>query len=107
VYGEGDFQEEHNHIGPPVNLENNVFYPSFSAIYILHDENEESSVIFRKDAPLPLKKPFEDYGFSTANIRDIGEGTIMIFPYSLKHLVKPCIKTGRVTVAYNVYSTFE
>ena len=107
VYGEGDFQEEHNHIGSPTNLENDVFYPSFSAIYILHDENEESSIIFRKDSPLPLKKPFEDYGFSTSNVRDIGEGTIILFPSSLKHLVKPCAKPGRVTVAYNVCSKFE
>jgi hypothetical protein len=107
VYDEGDFQEEHNHVAPSTSVENNVFYPSFSAIYILHDENEESSIIFRKDSPLPLKKPFEDYGFSTSNVKDIREGTIIIFPYSLKHLVKPCVKAGRVTIAYNISSTFD
>jgi hypothetical protein len=106
VYDEGDFQEEHSHWEPPINIENMTFYSTFSVIYILHDENEKSSIIFRKDPPLPLKKPFEEYGFSTSNVKEIREGTILIFPYNLRHLVKPCVKPGRVTVAYNVCSTF-
>lgn len=107
VYDEGDFQEEHSHWEPPINIENMTFYPTFSFIYILHDENEKSSIIFRKDPPLPLRKPFEECGFSTSNVKEIREGTILIFPYNLRHLVKPCVKPGRVTIAYNICSNFD
>ena len=107
VYQEGDFQEEHVHLGEPIYNENMFFYPSFSIIYILHDENEESSIIFKKPAPVTLMKPFQPVEFSTSVDKTIGEGTILIFPCNLSHLVKPCIKPGRVTLAYNVYSTFE
>ena len=106
VYNKNEYQEEHSHHAPPTEINKKVFYPSLSMIYILHDENEKSSVIFRKDGPMPFAPPHEDCVFKTEEKKEIKEGTILIFPYNLRHLVKPCIKPGRVTIAYNIYSAF-
>jgi hypothetical protein len=56
---------------------------------------------------VPLKKPINDYTFKTSDEKNVGEGTVMIFPYDLNHMVRPCKKPGRVTLAYNIYSTWE
>ena len=107
IYDEGDYFDLHHHIGPPQILNNKVFYPSFSMIYILHDENEKSSIVFKKYGPLPLMKPHQDCVFNTSHVETIGEGSIIIFPYNLLHLVLPSIKSGRVTIAYNIYSAWD
>ena len=107
VYNENEYQEEHSHHAEPIYNNEKLFYPSLSMIYILHDENEKSSVIFRKDSAGCFYPPHEDCLFKTEEIKEIKEGTILIFPYNLRHLVKPCIKPGRVTIAYNIYSAFE
>ena len=107
VYNENEHQEEHSHLAPPIPINKKLFYPSLSVIYILHDENEKSSVIFRKDGPIPLIEPHRDCIFKTEEKKEIKEGTILIFPSNLRHLVKPCIKPGRITIAYNIYSAFE
>jgi hypothetical protein len=107
VYDEGEFQEEHSHVGPPTYLHGDIFYPALSVIYILHDENEKSSIVFRKDGPFPLMEPHEKLILKTEDIKEIKEGTILIFPYNLRHLVKPCIKPGRVTLSYNILSAYK
>ena len=107
VYDEGEFQEEHDHLGPPQYLDGDLFYPAFSVIYILHDENEKSSIVFKKGGPFPLIEPHHENVFRTEDVKEIKEGTILIFPYNLRHLVKPCIKPGRVTLAYNVRSVYK
>lgn len=106
-YDTGDHQEIHTHKGPPFIMSGKNFYPIFSIIYILHDENEKSSIVFKKDGPLPLIAPHDDVIFLTSNVKDMKEGTILIFPYNLQHMVKPCIKPGRITISYNVYSSFQ
>ena len=106
VYDESEFQEEHTHFGPPIYLRGDIFYPAFSVIYILHDENEKSSIVFKKSGPFPLMEPHREEVFKTENVKEIKEGTILIFPCNLRHLVKPCIKSGRVTLAYNICSMF-
>ena len=107
VYDEGEFQEEHDHLGPPHYLDGDLFYPAFSVIYILHDENEKSSIVFKKSGPFPLMEPHCEEVFKTENVKEIKEGTILIFPYNLRHLVKPCIKPGRVTLSYNIRSAYK
>ena len=107
VYDEGEFQEEHNHLGDPNYSNGDLFYPALSVIYILHDENEKSSIVFRKPGPFPLMKPHDERVFKTEDVKEIKEGTILIFPYNLRHLVKPCIKRGRVTLAYNIRSVYK
>jgi len=106
MYEKGNYQEHHDHSSHALSIDGNIFYPSFSMIYILHDENEKSGIVFKKYAPQPLIPPFDEYLFQTSNHENIKEGTILIFPYSLGHLVKPCIKPGRITIAYNIFSTY-
>src|SRR6056300_769707 len=107
VYDEGEFQEEHEHSGSPIYSNGDLFYPALSVIYILHDDNEKSSIVFRKPGPFPLMEPHCEEVFKTENVKEIKEGTILIFPYNLRHLVKPCIKPGRVTLAYNICSVYK
>ena len=106
MYEENHYQEHHDHSSPPLNINGNTLYPSLSMIYILHDENEKSGVVFKKYAPQPLVPPFAEHTFQTSKHEDIKEGTVLIFPSGLGHLVKPCIKPGRITIAYNLFSTY-
>jgi len=105
VYEEGDFKEGHKHNGEPLFHEDKLFYPSFSAVYILHDENETTDdFVFKKEGPLPFKRPFDTCIFSTDKHDKIKEGSVLIFPYNLEHHSMPC-KKGRVTIAFEIYST--
>ena len=106
MYEKNHYQEHHDHSSPALSIDGNIFYPSFSMIYILHDENEKSGIVFKKYAPQPLISPFSEYLFQTSEHENIKEGTILIFPYNLGHLVKPCIKPGRITIAFNMFSTY-
>ena len=105
-YKENEYQEYHTHVAEPILNGECVYYPCFSVVYILHDESEENALSFRKPAPLPLMPPYEDYVFQTSNEKTIKEGTILVFPYNLGHVVKPCTKPGRITISYNVYSSW-
>ena len=105
-YEKDNFQESHNHMGPSVQLDGHTLHASLSIIYILHDENRQSSVLFRKTGPLPLKPLEETITIDTSN-SPIGEGTVIIFPSNLEHFVKPCLKPGRVTIAFNIYSEYK
>lgn len=104
-YEKDNFQESHNHIGSSVEKDGHILHASFSIIYILHDENTKSSVMFRKTGPLPLK-PLADSLIIDTSTTPIGEGTVIIFPSNLEHFVKPCLKPGRVTIAFNIYSEY-
>lgn len=107
LYEKDGFQEMHIHKSHPLVLDDKIFYPSFSVIYILNDENDDSNILFKKDH-VPMRKPVNnDYTFKTSNEKNVGEGTVMIFPYDLNHMVRPCKKPGRVTLAYNIFSTWE
>lgn len=105
-YDKDNFQEIHNHMGPCQEMNGDTLHPSLSIIYILHDENKQSSILFRKSGPLPLKPMKDNLDLDTSN-GDIGEGTVIIFPSTLDHFVKPCLKPGRVTIAFNVYSKYK
>ena len=107
VYDIDQFQEEHDHVTEPRYINGSLFYSQFSVIYILHDDNDESSIVFRKNGPSPFLPPYNENVFRTNEIKEIKEGTILIFPSNLRHLVKPCIKPGRVTIAYNICMSFQ
>lgn len=104
-YDKDNFQESHNHLGPCLEKDGRLLHASFSMIYILHDENDRSSVMFKKAAPLPVKALDDNVVFDTSTT-PIGEGTVIIFPSTLEHFVKPCLKPGRVTIAFNIYSEY-
>lgn len=106
VYQENDFQEFHRHDGEPIVTEGVTYYPAFSLVYILHDENETSSLTFRKNPPLPALPPYWSSEYHTATEPTIKEGTVLIFPYNLMHMAIPSVKSGRVTLAYNIYASW-
>lgn len=106
-YEKDNFQECHCHLGPTLDIDGNTYHPSLSIIYIMHDENKQSSILFRKIGPLPLRPIEECLTLDTSITSSIGDGTVLIFPSNLEHLVKPCLKPGRVTIAFNIYSEYS
>jgi len=47
------------------------------------------------------------YEFKTANVPEIKEGTVLLFPSCLNHYVRPITESGRITIVYNVKSTWD
>jgi hypothetical protein len=105
-YNKGGSFDLHNHYGKPTHLKNKLFYPSFSIIYILNDENQKNTTTFNIiNEHIPLF-PNEEYTINTGDFDSIKEGTVIIFPSSLYHRVLPSEKSGRITVAYNICSSY-
>jgi hypothetical protein len=104
TYDKYDNQEMHNH-NANIRIKNGEeYHPIFSGIYILNDENESSSIIFRT-YEVPFRPLLEPYTFCTSEMSDIKEGTVIIFPTPLLHMVSNCIKPGRRTIAFNIFSS--
>jgi hypothetical protein len=107
-YKKGDFFERHHHKGFPIipHGETEYHYPTFSLIYILKDENKESSVVFTDTVDYKFT-PDIDVEFDTGHKEDIKEGTVLVFPAHLVHAVRKVTTDKRITVAYNIGSTFK
>ena len=103
-YDEGQYQEPHTHLGGPVPFKNELVHPLFSVVYILQDTNDENNLIFQKPAPVPFTGCTEPALLDTCLIdkNSMSEGTVIIFPVGLSHMVKPCKKPGRITIAFNI-----
>ena len=85
----------------------------------MKDENKDSRIIFHGNRLLPFYG--ENVNFDTSKLTDsemedvnkqmqmdnMGEGTVIVFPSTLTHMVKPSLKPGRVTVAVNVYADIK
>jgi len=107
-YEKENFQEVHSHFGLPQKIRDRLFYPTFSAIYILHSEEKKNSTLFTVDDPvIPFHPIFDKIEFNTGDIDEIKEGTIIIFPNSLKHSVLPVNLDGRITIAFNIACSFS
>lgn len=106
TYDKHDFQEYHNHIDNIGKYSNAGLYPTLSGIYILNDDNEKSSIVFKTayNEFKPFIKPFESVTLDTSRIEDIHEGTVLLFPSSMEHMVKKCVIPGRRTIAFNIWS---
>ncbi len=104
VYERGNFQEQHHHNGEPLEKNGSRFHPLLSVIYILHDENPSSSVLFTHTAPVPLHGTSRDLTFDTGDLTQVEEGCSLVFPSGLRHCVRPCSVPGRVTLSFNVYA---
>ena len=105
IYNKGSnhFQEYHRHDVNPTIKDNKLYHPTLSGIYILHDNNKVNNTIFKS-----YVSPFSNTRHNiidTSNINNISEGTILLFPSSLEHCVKPVLE-DRVTIAFNIHSLF-
>lgn len=107
IYKPGDFQEKHEHSAYPIKIDGKLYHPSLSMIYILNDENTEGSTLFVDKVPVPFGPCLKYAAFDTSKIEEIGEGTVIIFSSRLEHLVKPVKIGGRVTIAFNIFSSFS
>lgn len=106
TYDKDDFQEYHNHVYDIMSQAESSTYPTLSGIYILNDENEKSSIMFRtsNNEYTPFIRPFELLTFDTSKKDEIGEGTVLLFPIGMEHMVKKCVIPGRRTIAFNIWS---
>jgi hypothetical protein len=107
TYHENDNQEVHNHYGHPIRRNGFLFYPTFSGVYILNDDNDSSSLIFKTLREQPFMPIEDEFMFDTGKHSAIKEGTVIIFPYQLLHMVRNCIKPGRRTIAFNIFSNLK
>ena len=99
----------HNHYGDNIKVFNGELYrPTLSLIYILHDENDKNSTkfILPNAAPLSILDK-QHIVYDTGNNKEIKEGTILVFPSSLYHQIKPVKIPGRITIAINIGSQFK
>lgn len=109
IYEKGNFQEHHNHSEDYIVKNGKKYYPCFSVIYILHDKNKINSTVFKhENAFTPFTPMFDNTCevLDTGDIKEIKEGSVIIFSSHLDHLVKPIDTSGRVTIAFNIFSTF-
>ena len=107
VYDQGDFQEKHEHSAYPIEINGQLYHPSLSMIYILNDENDSASTVFVDANPVPFGPSLKFKSFDTSHVEDIKEGTVIIFSPRLHHIVKPIKVGGRITIAFNIFSTFS
>lgn len=107
IYETGDFQEKHTHHAYPIEMNGKVFHPSLSVIYILNDNNTNGSTMFTDTHSKPFGPMLSYVSLDTCNIEEIGEGSVIIFSSKLDHMVKPVKIGGRITIAFNIFSTFS
>jgi len=109
TYNENDSFGPHGHYDKSVIIDgekNEMYYSSFSFIYILNDENEQNSTVFMVDNISCVYYWKEHVEFDTGDAKEIKEGSVIIFPSNLLHYVKNNKVAGRITLAYNINSEF-
>ena len=107
-YDTNDFIDSHDHLVNPIYIDDEMYFPSFSGIYILHDKNDMNNTVFRTShgIQLPFLPYFSQYIIDTSEHDDVKEGVVIIFPSTLEHFVKPCLKE-RITISFNMYSRYD
>ena len=104
AYEKTNFQEIHAHKANPIYRFNNIYTPSFSLVYILHDENMANSTVFKFNNTDFIWNFINKNGsIDTSKIKNIREGSVIIFPYTFQHFVTPVMKS-RMSIAYNLAS---
>ena len=105
----GSFNIHAHYDNHNVTLHNGKYYrPTLSLIYILRDENDKNSTEFIIPGSAPLSIiPHQQIMYDTGNNKEIKEGTVIVFPSSLYHQVKDVKIPGRITIAFNIASTFK
>tara|TARA_Y100000389_G_C16990490_1_gene284668 strand:- start:49 stop:417 length:369 start_codon:yes stop_codon:yes gene_type:complete len=107
AYEKTNFQEIHDHRAlarEQVFSGNNLYNHSFSLVYILHDENLTNSTVFRyTTTEFIFNFINENNKIDTSKIKNIKEGSVLIFPCTFQHFVTPVMKS-RMSIAYNLSS---
>jgi predicted 2-oxoglutarate/Fe(II)-dependent dioxygenase YbiX len=98
-YKEGGNFTVHNHVANASD--------TFSMIYILKDENKDNATVFKEmtnDWISTTSNFISETQFDTRTVKDIKEGSVLIFPSSLYHYVNSVKIPGRITIAINLNS---
>lgn len=93
-YDLGNWQEIHDHTGKNEN--------TYSGIYVLKLD-EENPTVFVNSGKIRSWNMKENYSFF--DTLRVEEGNVIFFPSELMHYVNPC-KNNRITVSFNISSTF-
>jgi hypothetical protein len=101
-YSIGGNFDYHGHGHQQTIINGQVAHTAFSIIYILSDENEKNSTLFRTHDRNYLSIS-NDIGIDTADLTEIKEGTVLIFPSNFLHKVNPVKIPNRITVSYNIF----
>ena len=108
IYEKGDYQEMHQHLAFPFVKNGKMYQDTFSVVYILNSDEEENSTVFKLTGTnIPYFPMLQDCEFDTGSVKEIKEGTLLIFSNQLDHFVRPIKKSGRITIAFNVACCFE
>ena len=109
-YESGGSMKLHTHSSEPYIKDGKIYTPTFSIIYILNDKNECNYTRFTQTVPentISMMRPSHacsEITFHTKEVKEISEGTVLIFPSSLYHMVDITPIPGRITIAINLAS---
>lgn len=109
-YDENSVVSCHNHEGGGENttyVNDKPFKLAFSIIYIVNDTNVSNQTEFIQTTSHGVSAyNNSETRFKTSEIKDIGEGSVLVFPTNLYHLVNPVLESDRVIVSANISSHF-
>lgn len=101
-YEKGNFQEAHNHQGPPSIIKGKtLYYTSFSGIYIFHSDNQEVGPTFYAS-----NLDSNSFASEVKHTPKAEEGSIIWFPSNLTHFVSPALKE-RISISFNILSNYR
>ena len=107
IYRTGAYQEIHDHTDIIEVHDNNTYYSSYSAIYILKDGGVPNSTVFTKKVDRLGPTLTRRQNMNTGNYDNIKAGVVVIFPSNLDHFVLPHIGVDdRITLSFNIYSYY-
>tara|TARA_B110000444_G_C18743837_1_gene549287 strand:+ start:313 stop:963 length:651 start_codon:yes stop_codon:yes gene_type:complete len=109
-YDEKSVVSCHNHEGggeTTTYVNNKPFKLAFSIIYVVNDTNASNQTEFIQTTSHGVSAYMNsETRFKTSEIKDIGEGSVLVFPTNLYHLVNPVLESGRVIISANISSHF-
>lgn len=93
IYERGSFQENHSHFCHD--------QMTFSGIYLLNVSGPNTTVFNHFDDLHYMQGTLD-----TAQMSEVHEGCVLIFPSNLQHYVNPC-QSERHSIAFNIKSNFR
>ena len=106
-YKKDDYFDIHHHDNNvPIIRNGTMFHSTFSIIYILNDQSNQNTTTFISYDKL-LTRGLPQVIYDTKKNADIKEGTVLIFPSRLLHCVGRQIHSNRVTIAFNIFSSYD
>lgn len=109
LYDNNGTVDIHNHESYTTRIIDGKEYKhTFSMIYILKDDNERNQTVFLNPQMCGVStSKILETKFDTGNIKEIGEGTVLVFPSNLYHYVKSITKPGRIVLSFNIMSLYH